>query len=108
MQAHRSALAYLRRGGGSVTLNCGYGRGCSVLETIEAVRRVSKRNFAVSHAPRSAGDIAALFADASRIRALLQWTPQFDDIETIAAHALAWEEKLLRERGGLVRQARSA
>ena len=47
-QAHRAALSYLRGGGSSITLNCGYGRGYSVLETIEAVRRVSMRNFAVS------------------------------------------------------------
>ena len=99
-EAHRSALAYLRGGGASVTLNCGYGRGYSVLETIEAVRRVSGRNFAVSHAPRRPGDIMSMVADVSRIRATLGWAPRFDDLETIARHALAWEEKLLRERDG--------
>lgn len=97
-QAHRAALAYLRGGGMSLTLNCGYGRGCSVLETIEAVRRVSGRNFAVQHAPRRAGDIMTMVADTSRIRGALDWTPQYGDLETIASHALAWEEKLLRER----------
>ena len=97
-QAHRAALSYLRGGGGSVTLNCGYGRGYSVLETIEAVRRVSGRNFAVSYAPRRPGDIMAMVADTSRIRGVLDWTPQYDDLETIAAHALAWEWKLFRER----------
>ena len=96
-QAHRAALSYLRGGGGSVTLNCGYGRGYSVLETIEAVRRVSGRNFAVSYAPRRPGDIMAMVADTSRIRGVLDWTPQYDDLETIAAHALAWEWKLFRE-----------
>jgi UDP-glucose 4-epimerase len=97
-QAHRAALSYLRGGGGSVTLNCGYGRGYSVLETIEAVRRVSGRNFAVSYAPRRPGDIMAMVADTSRIRGVLDWTPQHDDLETIATHALAWEWKLFRER----------
>ncbi len=67
-QAHRAALAYLRGGGSSITLNCGYGRGYSVLETIEAVRRVSMRNFAVSYAPRRPGDIMTMVADTSRIR----------------------------------------
>src|SRR6187397_3429781 len=107
-QAHRAALSYLRGGKGSITLNCGYGRGYSVLETIEAVRRVSMRNFAVSYAPRRPGDIMTMVADTSRIRATLDWTPQFDDLETIAAHALAWEEKLFRERHGELRQAVSA
>ncbi len=107
-QAHRSALAYLRQGGASTTLNCGYGRGYSVLETIDAVRRVSGRSFAVQYAPRRPGDIMTMVADTSRLRAMLDWQPQYEDLETIAAHALAWEEKLFRERHGEMRQAVSA
>ena len=107
-QAHRAALAYLRGGGTSATLNCGYGRGYSVLETIEAVRRVSGRNFAVQYAPRRMGDIMAMIADTGRIRSVLDWTPQYDDLETIARHALAWEEKLFRERHGEPQHAASA
>ncbi len=99
-QAHRAALSYLRGGGASVTLNCGYGRGYSVMETIDAVRRVSGRQFAVQYAERRPGDIMTMVADTSRISTLLDWTPKYDDLDTIAAHALAWEEKLFRERGG--------
>ena len=104
-QAHRAALAYLRGGGRSETLNCGYGHGYSILEVIEAVRRVSGRNFAVNQAPRRPGDIMTMIAETQRIRATLQWTPQFDDLPTIAAHALAWEEKLLSERAPERREA---
>src|SRR6201989_1592453 len=107
-QAHRAALSYLRDGGASTTLNCGYGRGYSVLETIEAVRRVSGRNFAVQTASRRPAGFLTMIADTSRLRATLDWKPQYDDLETIAAHALAWEEKLFRDRGGLVRHAESA
>jgi UDP-glucose 4-epimerase len=107
-EAHRAALSYLRDGGTSATLNCGYGRGYSVLETIEAVRRVSGRNFAVQYAPRRPGDIMTMIADSSRIQKTLDWTPQYDSLETIAAHALAWEEKLLRERHGELQHAVSA
>jgi UDP-glucose 4-epimerase len=107
-QAHRSALSYLRGGGASTTLNCGYGRGYSVLETIDAVRRVSGRSFAVQYAPRRPGDIMTMVADTSRIRGVLDWQPQYDDLETIAAHALSWEEKLFHERHGELRQAVSA
>ncbi|WP_407155636.1 UDP-glucose 4-epimerase GalE [Bradyrhizobium sp. STM 3557] len=107
-QAHRSALAYLRAGGSSITLNCGYGHGYSVLETIEAVRRVSGRKIPVQFAPRRPGDIMTMVADIGRIRTTLDWTPVCDDLETIAAHALAWEEKLFRERHGEVRQLVSA
>lgn len=97
-QAHLAALSYLDQGGSSITLNCGYGRGYSVLETIEAVRRMSGRHFAVQLAPRRPGDIMTMVADTTRIGATLRWTPRYDDLDTIAAHALAWEEKLLRER----------
>jgi UDP-glucose 4-epimerase len=107
-EAHRAALSYLRGGGTSATLNCGYGRGYSVLETIEAVRRVSGRNFAVQYAPRRSGDIMTMIADTGRIRTTLDWTPQYDNLETIAAHALAWEQKLFRERHGELEQAASA
>jgi UDP-glucose 4-epimerase len=79
-----------------------------VLETIEAVRHVSGRNFAVQYAPRRPGDIMTMVADTSRIRATLDWTPQYDDLETIARHALAWEEKLFQERHGEIQQAVSA
>ncbi|MDB5654914.1 MAG: UDP-galactose 4-epimerase [Tardiphaga sp.] len=108
VQAHRAALEYLRRGGPSTTLNCGYGRGYSVLETIEAVRRASGRNFAVQYAPRRDGDIVTMIADTRRIQATLDWTPQYNDLETIARHALAWEEKLVQERHGVGMLARTA
>jgi UDP-glucose 4-epimerase len=107
-QVNRAALSYLRGGGASVTLNCGYGRGHSVLETIEAVRRVSGRNLAVQHGPRRSGDVTTMIADTTRIRATLDWTPQYDDLETIATHALTWEWKLLRERQGDMQPAASA
>ena len=97
-EAHRAALRYLEQGGPSATLNCGYGRGYSVLETIEAVRRASGRNFAVQYADRRPGDIMTMIADTARIRATLDWTPQYDDLDTIARHALAWEQQLLIER----------
>ena len=108
VQAHGAALSYLRSGGVSTTLNCGYGRGYSVLQTIEAVRRASGRNFAVQYSARRPGDIMTMIADTARIRATLDWTPQYDDLDTIARHALAWEEKLLHERGSAMRQAASA
>jgi UDP-glucose 4-epimerase len=107
-QAHRAALSYLRGGGKPVTLNCGYGRGYSVLETIEAVRRVSGRDFAVQYASRRPGDIMTMVADTTRIRSTLDWTPQYDDLDTIARHALAWERKLFEERHGESRFAASA
>jgi UDP-glucose 4-epimerase len=103
--AHCAALTYLDQGGPSATLNCGYGRGYSVLETIEAVRRASGRNFAVQYAERRPGDIMTMIADTARIRATLDWTPRLNSLDTIARHALAWEQKLLIERHDQVPQA---
>lgn len=97
-QAHRAALAYLRGGGTSATFNCGYGRGASVLEVIDSVKRVSRRDFPVEIAGRRAGDPASLVADVSRIRSTLDWRPQFEDLDTIVSHALAWERLLAKRK----------
>jgi UDP-glucose 4-epimerase len=94
VRAHLDALTYLRGGGASVTLNCGYGRGFSVLEVIETVKRVSGVDFKVEIAERRAGDPAQIVAASDRARAALAWQPQFDDLATIVTHALAWERKL--------------
>jgi UDP-glucose 4-epimerase len=97
-RAHSDALAYLRADGPSATLNCGYGHGFSVLEVIEAVKRVSGVDFAVDRAGRRPGDPAQIVARSDRARDLLGWQPQFDDLATIVTHALNWERKLTRLR----------
>jgi UDP-glucose 4-epimerase len=93
-RAHSAALAYLRRGGESATFNCGYGRGSSVFEVIDAVRRASGRDFPVEISDRRPGDPAALVANVDRIRSALDWRPQFQDLDTIVTHALAWQRRL--------------
>ena len=95
-RAHRAALTYLRAGGADVTLNCGYGCGYSVLEVIAAVRRAIGHDFPVRMAPRRAGDPMSIVAAADRIREVLRWKPELDDIDTIVAHALTWERQLLK------------
>jgi UDP-glucose 4-epimerase len=94
VRAHADALAYLRAGGTSATLNCGYGHGFSVLDVIDTVKRVSGVDFPVDRAGPRPGDPAQIVAQSDRARALLGWRPQFDDLPTIVAHALAWERKL--------------
>jgi UDP-glucose 4-epimerase len=94
VRAHSAALGYLRRGGGNATFNCGYGHGYSVLEVLEAARRVSGRNFPVEYAPRRPGDPAELVADVSRIHTALDWRPMYVTLDTIITHALAWERRL--------------
>jgi UDP-glucose 4-epimerase len=94
--AHSDALAYLRGGGASTTLNCGYGRGFSVLDVIETVKRASGVDLKVKFAARRAGDPAQLVAACDRIRSTLNWQPRFDDLKTIVTHALTWERRLQR------------
>ncbi|MGL6222584.1 MAG: UDP-glucose 4-epimerase GalE [Steroidobacteraceae bacterium] len=96
--AHLSALDYLARGGTSTTLNCGYGHGFSVREVIQMVERVNGgKRLPVVESPRRAGDPPSLVADAQRIRAVLGWSPRFDDLETIVRNQLDWERRLQRE-----------
>jgi UDP-glucose 4-epimerase len=97
VRAHADALAYLRGGGRPVTLNCGYGHGFSVLDVIETVKRVSGVDFRVDYAGKRPGDPAQIVAKSDRIRQTLGWRPQFDDLATIVAHALAWERTLPRQ-----------
>jgi len=98
--AHVLALeALLADPARSLTLNCGYGRGFSVLEVLDAVDRVTGRTIARRIEGRRAGDAASLVSDNSLIRATLPWQPRFDDLDTIVAHALAWERRLGEIRG---------
>src|SRR6195256_2312319 len=94
VRAHGDALRYLRGGGASTTLNCGYGRGFSVFQVIDTVRRVSGVDFEIELAARRPGDPARIVARSDKIRALLGWRPQYDDLATIARDALEWELRL--------------
>jgi len=93
--AHVLALeALAAEPGRSLTMNCGYGRGYSVLEVLDAVDRATNRTIVRRMGERRAGDPGALISDNSLIRATLPWTPRFADLDTMVGHALAWERKL--------------
>lgn len=81
-------------------MNCGYGRGFSVLEVLDSVDRVTNMKIERRMEARRAGDPDALVADNARILSILPWRPRLDDLDTIVAHALAWERKLADERPG--------
>ena len=94
VRAHSDALQYLRSGGESATFNCAYGRGFSVLEVIETVKRVSGIDFRVEMSERRPGDPAQIVAASDKARNFLHWQPRYDDLDTIVANALEWEQKL--------------
>ena len=92
--AHVDALGYLRDGGESTTLNCGYGHGYSVREVLDAVERAAGEPLNIAEGPRRAGDPPELVAVADRIRSVLGWTPKLDDLDRIVETSLAWERKI--------------
>jgi UDP-glucose 4-epimerase len=94
--AHLLAVDYLRGGGASQTLNCGYGHGYSVREVLDSVQRIAGAPLRVIEAPRRAGDPPSLVAESVRIRQVLGWAPRLDDLDGIVASSLNWERKLLK------------
>lgn len=95
-RAHLDALDYLTAGGKSEILNCGYGHGYSVQNIVDKVKQIAANDFTVVDAARRAGDPPLLVSDNKKIKAVLGWQPQHDDIDVIIQSALEWERKLVR------------
>jgi UDP-glucose 4-epimerase len=93
-RAHLAALDHLQNSGESKTLNCGYGRGYSVSEVVDAVRMVTGVDFEIRQAPRRAGDPASIVANSDQLMKL-GWRPELDDLPTMIEHAHNWESKLI-------------
>ncbi len=96
-RAHLDSLNYLRAGGDSQVMNCGYGQGYSVREVLTAVERATGKALPIEEATRRPGDPPILIATADKIREVLGWKPQHNDLDHIVATALQWERKLLDE-----------
>ena len=92
--AHLDALTYLRDGGESTTLNCGYGHGYSVREVLRAVEKENGAALHITEEARRAGDPPELVAVADKVRTVLGWAPQYDDLDTIVRTSLEWERKI--------------
>jgi UDP-glucose 4-epimerase len=93
--AHVKALDYLRKGGDSTTLNCGYGHGFSVRELLKSVEDANGSALNIIEAERRAGDPPELVAGAEKVREVLGWIPRYDDLSIISSSSLAWERKQL-------------
>ena len=92
--AHLDALAYLRAGGASTTLNCGYGHGYSVRDVLQAVERANGAPLRIKEEPRRPGDPPELVAVTERIQEVLGWRPRYDDLDAIVRTSLAWERRI--------------
>ena len=94
VDAHVQALLYLKAGGESQVLNCGYGHGFSVKEVLDKVQEVAGSNLEIRSGIRRPGDPPELVADPSKIQKLLGWRPVHDDLSEIVDSALRWEKKI--------------
>ena len=92
--AHLDALTYLRGGGKSTTLNCGYGHAYSVREVLAAVEKASGKPLNISEEPGRPGDPPELVAVAKKIQSVLGWKPRYDDLDAIVRTSLDWERKI--------------
>ena len=96
--AHTKALNYLNEGGESDVFNCGYQKGYSVLEVVETMKKVSKRDFKVEITKRREGDPSQIIANSNKIRNVLGWNPRYNNLELICKSAFEWEMKTALER----------
>ena len=96
VDAHLAALAYLREGGVNMVCNAGNGRGYSVREVIEAVKRVGGVDFKINIADRRPGDSAVVIANAELIKQKLNWQPYLHDLDLIVRHSMDWERGLMK------------
>ncbi|MCO5132367.1 MAG: UDP-glucose 4-epimerase GalE [Xanthobacteraceae bacterium] len=92
--AHLKALQRMRAGNGSLVANCGYGRGFSVLNVLDCVKRVSGRDFRVKLVDRRPGDAESIVANPSVATREFGWIPHYDDLGFIVRTALEWEYSL--------------
>ncbi|HPF25576.1 MAG: UDP-glucose 4-epimerase GalE [Steroidobacteraceae bacterium] len=95
--AHLNAIDFLRAGGESSIINCGYGHGYSVRQVLSMVERVAAQKLDIREEPRRAGDPPSLVARADKVRSVLGWQPKLDDLEAIVRTSLEWERRLQRE-----------
>ena len=90
--AHLRALHYLEEGSEGDFFNLGNTVGTSVLEVVEAAKRVTGKDFKVTLSDRRPGDPAKLVGSSEKARRILGWKPEFGDIDTIVSHAWNWHE----------------
>jgi UDP-glucose 4-epimerase len=91
-EAHVLSLDYLRKGGASDVFNCGYGKGYSVREVIESMERACGHKLKVEERPRRAGDVVAVWADTTKVKAGLGWKPRYENLDLICKTAFEWEK----------------
>ena len=95
--AHVKAIGFLDNNPSDI-FNAGYGKGYSVKEVIETMKKVTNRDFQVDVTSRRIGDPAALISNNTKIRTKMNWIPKYDDLDLICKSAFEWENKMIGEK----------
>ena len=96
ISGHLLAIRHLVKGGDSDICNLGYGKGLSVLEIVERVRKISKVNYPSKVVGRRNGDPSRIVANSNKMMTKYNWKPKFEDIDSIISTALNWEKQKLK------------
>jgi len=90
---HIKGLNYIVKNKKSFILNCGYGKGYSVLQLANKFKKI-KKNLKINFTTRRPGDIAQVYSNTKKFKKLLKWKPKYNDIDKIIKSAINWEKKL--------------
>ena len=90
---HIKGIDYLIKNKKSFTLNCGYGKGYSVLQIANKFKKI-KKNTQINFMNKRPGDIAQVYSDTKKFKKILKWKPKYNDINKIIKSAISWEVKL--------------
>ena len=88
---HIQTLKYIDTKSKSLTLNCGYGKGYSVLDIVKILKKINKK-LIINFEPRRAGDVAQVYAETKKFKKIFKWQPKFNNINKIVNSAIAWEK----------------
>jgi UDP-glucose 4-epimerase len=91
---HLKALIKINKYNKSIILNCGYGKGCSVLEIVKSFEKISKRSIKINYSPRRKGDITEIISNTKKLNNFLKWRSKYSKISIAVKSALTWEKKL--------------
>ena len=94
-EIHIKGLDYLIKNKKSFILNCGYGRGYSVLQIVNVLKKINQK-FKINFVQRRPGDIAQIYSNTKKFKKLLKWKPKYNNINKIIKSAIIWERKLLK------------
>ncbi len=92
IEAHILLLSKMIKSNKSFVFNCGYGKGYSVQEVINSVKKISNNDFKTVISQKRKGDPDILVADNDKLKKELLWRPKFNDIDKIVSHSLEWEK----------------